>query len=76
MHFEAPYAGDATKTVPSEDAERRRIVALEAERDCRELLARYGFYADHAMAEEWVGLFTADGVMRPRPVDPSTLEFP
>lgn len=69
----------------------QRLVALEAERDCRELLAWYGFYADHGFDAEWVGLFAADGVMdfnfyddsayfdenlRPVADDPTTVEFP
>jgi hypothetical protein len=81
-----------TSTVALEAAGlQARIFALEAERECRELLARYGFYADFGLSDEWVDLFTEDGVMefsyfddseymddqlRPRPVDPATLNFP
>lgn len=42
---------------------RRTVARLEAERDCATVLARYGFYIDHARREEWVKLFTEDGVM-------------
>ena len=40
-----------------------RIFALEAERDCHELLTLYGLYADFGLADEWVGIFTEDAVM-------------
>jgi len=76
--------------VPASDLA-ARIEALETERDCRELLARYGFYADHGMGQEWVGLYTDDAVMdfwyfddseyfddemQPRVDDPRALDFP
>ncbi|MEQ3549734.1 nuclear transport factor 2 family protein [Pseudonocardia nematodicida] len=68
-----------------------RLATLEAERDCKELLARYGLYADHGLYAEWVDLFTDDGIMdftffddsdyfdekmRPRTTDPTTLDLP
>ena len=69
----------------------RRLFALEAERDCRELVALYGLYADFGLADEWVGLFTDDAVMefnyyddsayldeklKPLVADPTTVHFP
>jgi SnoaL-like domain len=41
----------------------RAVTRLEAERDCATVLARYGFYCDHARRDEWVKLFTEDGVV-------------
>lgn len=38
-----------------------RVDALEAEREIRDLLDRYGWHADHGEHDAWVGLFTADG---------------
>jgi hypothetical protein len=40
---------------------RRAIEALEAERDCGAVLARYSFYSDHARRDEWIDLWTQDG---------------
>ena len=40
-----------------------RITAYEDERAIRELLARYGILGDVCRDEEWVSLFTDDGVM-------------
>lgn len=69
----------------------QRITVLEVERECREILARYGFYADHMLHDEWVNLFTTDAVMdftfyddsnyfdddmKPSSADPTTIEFP
>src|SRR5260370_10343270 len=41
---------------------RRAVMRLEAERDCAAVLARYGYYVDHGRRDEWVNLFTEDGV--------------
>jgi hypothetical protein len=41
---------------------RRAVTCLEAERDCAAVLARYGYYVDHGRRDEWVNLFTEDGV--------------
>lgn len=49
------------------------LVELEAERACRELLARYGFYADHGLSNEWVDLWTLDAVMDLAFYDDSTI---
>jgi hypothetical protein len=69
----------------------QRLYAVEAERDCRELLACYGFFADYGLNKEWVDLYTEDGVMEfsfyddtqyydnslwPGVEDPRTVEFP
>jgi hypothetical protein len=40
-----------------------RLAALEDERAIRELLSRYGYYADACLDEEYYGLFTDDCVM-------------
>jgi hypothetical protein len=40
-----------------------RVQELEDDRAIRELLARYGFTADNCKDEEFVNLFTDDGVM-------------
>lgn len=40
-----------------------RLRELEDEREIRELLARYGYYADAPLDEEYFGLFTDDCVM-------------
>lgn len=40
-----------------------RLRELEDDRDIRELLARYGYYADAPLDEEYFGLFTDDCVM-------------
>lgn len=40
-----------------------RLTALEDEREIRELLARYGYYADAPLDEEYFALFTEDCVM-------------
>jgi len=40
-----------------------RVDALEAEREIRELLDRYGWHADHGDHAAWVDLFTADGTL-------------
>ena len=40
-----------------------RLGALEDEREIRELLARYGHFADAALDDEYFGLFTDDTVM-------------
>jgi hypothetical protein len=76
---------------PQSNGLEERIAILEAERDCRELLARYGFYADHGLSDEWVDLYTDDAVMdfwyfeddeyfddemHPRDVDLRTLNLP
>jgi hypothetical protein len=42
---------------------RARVERLETERVLGEVLARYGFYADHGRHREWGELFTEDGVM-------------
>lgn len=42
---------------------KQAVRRLEAERDCAAVLARYGYYADHGRREEWINLFTEDGVM-------------
>jgi hypothetical protein len=39
-----------------------RVAALEDELAVRDLLARYSFCADLRLADEWVDLWTADGV--------------
>lgn len=49
---------------------RRRLQALEDEREIRALLSRYGFNADLGRSDAWVGLFTPDGVLD---LDPSVL---
>jgi hypothetical protein len=41
---------------------RSAVTSLEAERDCASVLARYGYYVDHGRRDEWVHLFTEDGV--------------
>jgi hypothetical protein len=41
---------------------RSAVTRLEAERDCASVLARYGYYVDHGRRDEWVNLFTEDGV--------------
>jgi hypothetical protein len=41
---------------------RRAVAALEAERDCCAVLARYSYYSDHGRRDEWVDLWTHDGV--------------
>jgi hypothetical protein len=81
----------STATDPTLTSESARLATLEAERDCHGLLARYGFYADHGLYDEWVDLFTEDGVMdftfyddtdyydekmRPRTLDPTSVELP
>lgn len=40
-----------------------RLLDLEDEREIRELLARYGYYADAPLDDEYFGLFTEDCVM-------------
>ncbi|MGW4824041.1 nuclear transport factor 2 family protein [Streptomyces sp. NPDC004227] len=40
-----------------------RLRELEDDREIRELLARYGYYADAPLDEEYFGLFTEDCVM-------------
>jgi hypothetical protein len=40
-----------------------RLDALEAEREIRVLLDRYGWHADHGEHDAWVDLFTADATM-------------
>lgn len=40
-----------------------RLAELEDEREIRELLARYGYYADAPLDEEYFALFTEDCVM-------------
>ena len=40
-----------------------RLAALEDEREIRELLARYGYYADAPLDEEYFALFTEGCVM-------------
>lgn len=40
-----------------------RLRLLEDEKELRELLARYGYYADAPLDEEYFGLFTDDCVM-------------
>lgn len=42
---------------------RSRLSALEDERAIRELLSRYGYYADAMLDEEYFALFTDDCVM-------------
>jgi hypothetical protein len=42
---------------------RRAVTRLEAERDCAAVLARYGYYCDHGRRDEWIKLFTEDGVL-------------
>jgi len=41
---------------------RRAVTRLEAERDCAAVLARYGYYSDHGRRDEWIKLWTDDGV--------------
>ena len=41
---------------------RRAVTRLEAERDCAAVLARYGYYSDHGRRDEWIKLWTEDGV--------------
>jgi hypothetical protein len=41
---------------------RRAVACIEAERDCAAVLARYGYYVDYGRRDEWVNLFTEDGV--------------
>jgi hypothetical protein len=41
---------------------RRDVARLEAERDCNAVLSRYGYYSDHGRRDEWVALWTEDGV--------------
>jgi hypothetical protein len=38
------------------------VTRLEAERDCTAVLSRYGYYSDHGRRDEWVNLWTEDGV--------------
>ena len=40
-----------------------RIRRLEDERELRDLLARYAFYADSGRSRRWVALFTEDGAI-------------
>ncbi len=40
----------------------RRVTALEDERAIRELISRYGHYADLGYEDAWVGQWTEDGV--------------
>lgn len=40
-----------------------RVRLLEDEKEIRELLARYGYYADAPLDDEYFGLFTEDCVM-------------
>ncbi|MDB5584071.1 MAG: hypothetical protein JWR80_9247 [Bradyrhizobium sp.] len=42
---------------------RRAVAVLEDERACSQLLARYGYYADFGRHDDWVNLFTKDGVL-------------
>jgi hypothetical protein len=41
---------------------RHAVACLEAERDCAAVLARYGYYSDHGRRDEWINLWTEDGV--------------
>lgn len=41
----------------------KRLAELEDERAIRELLSRYGYYADACLDEEYLALFTEDGAM-------------
>lgn len=41
----------------------KRVVELEDERAIRELLSRYGYYADACLDDEYLALFTEDGAM-------------
>ncbi len=53
-----------TPTVEEQLAElRSRLAALEDEKAIRELLARYGYYADACLDDEYLDLFTEDGAM-------------
>lgn len=40
-----------------------RVRELEDEREIRELLSRYGYYADACLDDEYLALFTEDGAM-------------
>lgn len=64
-------AADPHETLAARVEElRRRLQALEDEREIRAVLSRYGFNADLGRAEAWVGLFTPDGVLD---LDPSII---
>jgi hypothetical protein len=41
---------------------RAAVNRLEAERDCADVLSRYGFYSDHGRRDDWISLFTEDAV--------------
>lgn len=41
----------------------KRLAELEDEREIRELLSRYGYYADACLDDEYLALFTEDGAM-------------
>lgn len=41
----------------------RRIARLEDKLAIKDVLSKYAFFADSGRGEEWVGLFTEDGVM-------------
>jgi hypothetical protein len=76
-----PTAGsEPTGGRPGMDV-RTRLAALEAESQVRDVLSRYGLYADHHMIHEWLGLFTEDAFVDtilftgPDAVDPSPEQF-
>ena len=52
--------------MPSSDSlsPEQRLQALEDERDIRDLLSRYGESLDYGLEEQFVSLFTEDGVWR------------
>ncbi|MDT5027209.1 MAG: hypothetical protein QOE61_3635 [Micromonosporaceae bacterium] len=57
-----PPADDAVARLYAELAElRKRVHALEDERELRDLLTRYSFGADVYRGPDWVRLFTPDG---------------
>lgn len=41
----------------------KRVRELEDEREIRELLSRYGYYADACLDDQYLALFTEDGAM-------------
>ena len=64
-----PFESERWATVNDQDVSARlaelegRLRELEDEREIRELLTRYGYYADAALDDEYYALFTDDCVM-------------
>jgi hypothetical protein len=61
MRLEVPVEVD-DEVLEELQALRHAVTRLEAERDCAAVLARYGYYVDHGRRDDWVNLFTKDGV--------------